>query len=132
MYYITKEFSFDAAHMLGSSLVGEPTKQEEIFGKCCNLHGHRWTLFITIGSHALENGMVINFNELKKIINERIIEDLDHHYLNEVKWLKGVEPTCENLSEIIFKRLDKEFIGHLFLEEVKIYETPTSYCVYKE
>jgi len=130
MYYITKEFSFDAAHQLGSTLKSE--KAEKIFGKCCQLHGHRWNLFITVFSHCLENDMVINFNELKKIVNEEIIEDLDHHFLNEVKWVRNFEPTCENLSRLIYYKLKEKLKFPTEIYEVKLYETPTSYCVYKE
>ena len=77
--------------------------------------------------------MVIDFNDLKEIVNEEIIEDLDHHFLNEVEWLDGVEPTCENMAQKIYERLSPILndSGHLRLVEIKLYETPTSYTTYR-
>jgi len=115
---ITKEFEFDAAHKLG---------KEEIFGKCTNLHGHTYKLFVTVGTNTMENGMVMNFTELKQIVNEVIIKELDHHYLNEVPWLKANLTTCENMIAEIWGRLEPELKEReIVLIKLQLYETPTS------
>lgn len=67
--HITKEFSFEMAHML-----------DGYNGRCRNIHGHSYRLFVTISgnpctdtsSHAF--GMVMDFSELKRIVNEEIID----------------------------------------------------------
>jgi len=126
-YSVTKEFIFDSAHQL-------PGK--ETYGKCSNIHGHTYHLFVTVGSNELKDGMVINFAELKSIVNE-IIEELDHKFLNETPMLNHRVTTCENMSESIFNQI-KVKLGirknneRVKLLEVKLYETPTSYGTYKE
>ena len=115
---ITKEFEFDAAHKLG---------KEEIFGNCSRLHGHTYKLFVTVGTNAMKNGMVMNFTELKQIVNGIIIKDLDHHYLNEVSWLKKQFTTCENMVTNIWERLEPELKEvDIVLVKLQLYESPTS------
>ena len=70
---ITKKFRFEAAH----ALYGYD-------GKCKNIHGHNYKLFVTVigvpvndNSNAKE-GMVMDFGDLKKIVNTQIIEKFDH------------------------------------------------------
>ena len=69
---ITKEFRFEMAHLLWN-----------YDGLCKNIHGHSYILNVTvIGEPASNNcrnaGMVIDFAELKKIVNEEIINQFDH------------------------------------------------------
>jgi len=121
-YAITKEFSFDSAHQLPG---------EEIYGKCANVHGHTYKMFIEIGADVLQDSMVMNFVQLKNIVNDCILEDLDHHLLNNVIWLSQ-PTTCELMSEDIFNRLTKRLNdGRVKLLEVKLFETPTSSCTYR-
>ena len=70
---ITKKFRFEAAH----ALYGYD-------GKCKNIHGHNYNLFVTIigvpvkdHSHA-KCGMVMDFGDLKKIVNSEIVDKFDH------------------------------------------------------
>lgn len=133
-YEITKEFVFDSAHCLSVKDILEHVDEEksrQVYGLCHNVHGHTYRLFVTVGSEALQNGMVINFSELKSIINDRIIKDVDHQVLNDVVWLLDCEPTCENMLERIWSRLVDRVMGDVKLLELKLYETPTSYGVYK-
>ena len=116
---ITKEFEFDAAHKLGT--------ETEIFGKCSNLHGHTYKMFVTVSKKILDNGMVINFTTLKKIVNESIINYLDHSYLNEVEWLKNDLTTCEIMVQKIWDRLEPHLISKdIHLQKLELFETPTS------
>ncbi|MHA1754105.1 MAG: 6-pyruvoyl trahydropterin synthase family protein [Candidatus Odinarchaeia archaeon] len=117
---VTKEFEFDASHQLENPDFSQKWNKDT-FGKCNNLHGHRFKLVVTVlGTPDSKNGMVINFNKLKKIVNSKIIDKLDHSNLNEFCKL----PTCENLIVEIWKLLEKE----LPLYSLKLYETPTSYA----
>jgi len=120
---VTKSFEFDGAHKLGNSGWSEE-KNREVFGKCCNLHGHRWTLYVTVkGFIDVDTGMVINFSDLSRIVKENVIEVLDHKYLNDFIVL----PTCENILTDIWNILKPKLSG---LEELKLYETPTAYAIY--
>jgi 6-pyruvoyltetrahydropterin/6-carboxytetrahydropterin synthase len=90
---LTKEFVFDSAHCL-------PLYE----GKCNRLHGHRWTLHITISGGLIKTGpyqgMVLDFGVLAKQV-EPLISRLDHRDLNTFI----LNPTCENLLFWIGERL---------------------------
>ena len=107
---ISKIFTFDSAHKL---LFYE--------GKCSQLHGHTFKLIIGVDGKVNEKtGMIVDFLEIKKIINENIIEKLDHKYLNDI-----IEnPTCENIILWIQKEL-KDLKG---LKKITLYETEKSFC----
>lgn len=118
---VTKEFTFDSAHFLN--------KYE---GKCANLHGHTYKLQVTVSGKLNKQGMVIDFNELKEIINKKIVAIFDHKVINEVF---PYNPTAENMTiyffEVIKEYLEKNYKNKIFVERVRLYETPTSYVEYK-
>ena len=117
---ITKEFKFHAAHKLG---------EEEIFGNCSRLHGHTYKLYVTVSSDKLRNGMIINFRDLKGIVEGTVLKDLDHYFLNEVEWMKAKYTTCEVLIREIWYRLEKELEQYdVRLERLRLYETDSSYA----
>lgn len=108
---ISKLFSFEAAHKL-----------ENYNGKCRNLHGHSYKMEISVHGKVNENGMVIDFHELKKAVKDNILDILDHSYLNEI-----IEnPTAENISIWIWGKLNDK----LNLREIKLWETDDSCAVY--
>jgi 6-pyruvoyltetrahydropterin/6-carboxytetrahydropterin synthase len=80
---ITKIFTFDSAHNL-----------ERYHGKCEALHGHTYTLEVTVKGLPKEDDMVMDFAELKRLVKTHVIDRLDHTYLNES--LK-INPTSENV-----------------------------------
>ncbi|OHD27734.1 MAG: 6-carboxytetrahydropterin synthase QueD [Spirochaetes bacterium RIFOXYB1_FULL_32_8] len=113
---ITKEFLFDSAHKL-----------ENYDGKCANLHGHTYKLLITLSGTIKEDGIIIDFVKLKQIVNDVIIESLDHKYLNDI--IK--QPTAENLVVWIWNKLIPEFNSDkVKLHSIQLYETPTSSVTY--
>lgn len=109
---ITKIFTFDSAHRL-------PWHE----GKCKNIHGHTYTLHITVKGELDKNGIVIDFGDLKDIVKKNVIEKLDHNDLNNVI----DNPTAENLACWIWDQLINELSG---LSKVTLWETPTSYVTY--
>jgi len=113
---ITKIFEFDAAHRL-----------PDYNGKCANLHGHRWKLEVTIeGEVDKKTGMIMDFGELKTIVNETILNHLDHNYLNDLEGLKN--PTAENIIREIWNGLSYHIKKPLKIAELKLWETPTN-CI---
>ncbi|OAA30033.1 6-pyruvoyl tetrahydropterin synthase [Kosmotoga arenicorallina S304] len=118
MYYVTKEFSFDAAHNL-----------IRYHGKCEKLHGHTYKLRVTVAGKPDSEGMVIDFIELKEVVRNEILRHLDHSYINEII----EQPTAENIAKWIFDRL-KHLINdeHRKLHEITLWETPTSFVRYLE
>ncbi|SNX54315.1 6-carboxytetrahydropterin synthase QueD [Thermoanaerobacterium sp. RBIITD] len=112
---VTKIFTFDSAHNL--------TKYN---GKCENLHGHTYKLEVTVEGELDDEGMVIDFEILKDIVNKVIIDKLDHHYLNEVF---GFNTTCENIITWMWKELKPELKSERYeLYKIKLWETPTSFA----
>jgi 6-pyruvoyltetrahydropterin/6-carboxytetrahydropterin synthase len=114
---IYKEFTFEAAHRLPNVPEGH---------KCARLHGHSFLVRIFIaGDVDPHTGWLMDFSELKKIFAP-IYEQLDHHYLNDIKGLDN--PTSENLAIWIWSQLKPSLNA---LSQVEIRETCTSGCVYR-
>ncbi|WAH38708.1 6-carboxytetrahydropterin synthase QueD [Alicyclobacillus dauci] len=121
---VTKEFTFDAAHHLHS-----------YEGKCKNLHGHTYRIVVTVSGYVNNIGLVVDFADLKRIYLETIEQKLDHQYLNEV--LPPMNTSAENMVVWMWEQLDEAIHKQVAaeqqvrLEEVVLYETPTSRATLK-
>lgn len=137
---VTKEITFDSAHMLSN-----------YEGKCSNLHGHTYKLQVTLESNVLKNHMVLDFNVLKEILNEAVMDNFDHAVIfsqeeirgeaeNDLlvwckKWGKKFttipgKTTCEDMAPYI-KRLVEENLYEKNIDAlvwVRLWETPTSFA----
>lgn len=141
----TKEFTFDCAHML--------TGHE---GLCRNLHGHTYKLEVEVqhfGSgdripSGPSQGMVVDFKDLKELVNRRIVSKMDHAFIcnrnaegAETEIAKVLEkhglkiyylderPTAENMAKHIAAALSYECRDSgVVITRVRVYETPTSYA----
>jgi 6-pyruvoyltetrahydropterin/6-carboxytetrahydropterin synthase len=112
----TRRFHFDSAH----KLVGYP-------GKCNQLHGHRWTLEVTIEEKvSSETGLSIDFGDIKDFVTEAIIDRLDHHYLNDI--LQTNCPTAEIIILWIWSILKAQYQETLY--NLRLYESPDSWIDY--
>ena len=136
---ISKEFKFDMAH----ALLGYD-------GLCSNIHGHSYTLVVTVKGIPLDdpgspkNGMLIDFKDLKAMIRESIIDKLDHALLlNSATSSELLEilrknyhkivvteyqPTTENLIADLAGRIRKLLPPQLDLHSLRLRETDTSYA----
>ena len=134
MLYLTRREQFSAAHKLWRAEWTEK-KNLEIFGKCANpnWHGHNYQLFVTVkGNPDLKTGFVINMKELSSIINECIIDKVDHKNLNlDVDFMEGVMTTTENLASRVWDQLE-EIINETGckLHKIKIVETENNFIEY--
>ena len=110
------ETDFSAAHQLRGYK-----------GSCERLHGHNWKVQIFLEGEELDEiGMLIDFREVKEKAN-RLIEKLDHRYLNELPEFSKVNPTTENIARYIFRELSKEINN---IKKVTVWESENSCASY--
>ncbi|MDP2422994.1 MAG: 6-carboxytetrahydropterin synthase [Bacteroidales bacterium] len=134
MIYIIRRERFNAAHRLFRPEYND-TKNLEVFGKCSNpnWHGHNYTLYVTIkGDINPETGFLVNLKTLSQLINERVIEKLDHRNINlEVDFMAGRLASTENLAIAIWEELEDaiKYIGAQ-LHCVKVCETENNFVEY--
>lgn len=146
---LTKQFSFEMAHAL-------PAYE----GKCRNIHGHSYKLFVTVEGAPLQqqgaptDGMVIDFHQLKDIVNRCVVEPFDHALVlprqgqgdgngnsqsqsqqtlqtqfgnySAKLLLVDFQPTSENLLMHFARLLDGHLPAGTRLHSLKLYETETS------
>lgn len=121
--YVTKEFSFEAAHHLVN-----------YDGDCANLHGHSYKLQVTVSGSIdpkdqtyASDCMVIDFKGLKSIVDAFIIGTHDHKDLNTIY----DNPTAEIMVISMFDTINSILPRDIKLESVKLWETATSYAEYR-
>lgn len=127
---IVKQFGFEAAHRL-------PNYQ----GPCNRVHGHSYKLEVGVsGPVDIDSGMIMDFKVLKSIVKTKIIDKMDHFYLNNIdvdgpkRPFPSHNPTAENMVRWIVEVLDQAFkaIGpHLELVLVRLWETSGSRCEWR-
>ncbi|MBN2251712.1 MAG: 6-carboxytetrahydropterin synthase QueD [Candidatus Altiarchaeota archaeon] len=100
---VCREFYFDASHYLPGYK-----------GKCEQFHGHTYRLEVSVEGPIGDDGMVLDFNELKEVVNTTVLEKLDHRNLNDL----FKNPTAENIASWIFTELGKK----MSVRSVKLWE----------
>ncbi|MBE9469297.1 MAG: 6-carboxytetrahydropterin synthase [Bacteroidetes bacterium] len=135
---LTKEFHFEMAHLLWN-----------YDGPCKNIHGHSYKLFVTVKGQPIndisnpKHGMLIDFSDLKSIVNSQIVELFDHAFVlqqnkkftsvlenNEIfgkKIILDYQPTSENLVVDFAIRIKSQLPDKIKLHSLKLYETSTSF-----
>ncbi len=94
MFQISRDRVFSASHQL-----------REYKGKCERLHGHNWRVRVHLRATELDkSGMVLDFHDLDRIMNEAL-EPFEHQHLNDVPPFDTLNPSAENLAQIIFQRV---------------------------
>jgi len=140
---ITTRLEFDAGHRI-------PNHKSQ----CRNLHGHRYVIEITLGGDIIENdkasedGMVMDFSDVKRIARESVVDVWDHAFLvykNDTVVREFLDtlpdhktvifdtvPTAENMAAEAFRILNNQYQdtygNHLTLNRVRLYETPNSWA----
>lgn len=120
MLTVTKIFHFEAAHSL-----------PDYKGACHNLHGHSYKLEVRVSgdiqAEGEKRGMIIDFKDIKSIVNDKIVSKLDHAYLNDTY----PNPTAEVMIRDIGVKLYLEFnkMG-IELQSVRLWETADSCAEY--
>nr|CAG4652293.1 EOG090X0HIM [Triops cancriformis] len=132
--YLTRKEIFSACHRLHSpALTDEENKT--IFSKCNNPngHGHNYVVEVTVkGPVDKATGMVMNISDLKRVINEAIMDVMDHKNLDkDVPHFQNVVSTTENVAIFIWDSLRKLLPQPDLLHEVKIFETEKNIIRYR-
>jgi 6-pyruvoyltetrahydropterin/6-carboxytetrahydropterin synthase len=151
MYRITKQFEFQAAHVLSH----HP-------GRCKFPHGHNYKVEITLSASKLDNnGMVCDFNALKSLVQD-YLDSFDHCIMlnsddkeNRIRFadnsrtivFASKDPTSEILAEEIFNHIKNNLCektiktpsgveysvsSYVRLEKVRVWETSTAWAEYYE
>lgn len=117
---------FEAAHRLHNPARDDDWNRR-VYGKCNNPngHGHNYALDVTVGGEVdPESGYLVDMKDLKDVVRERVVADVDHRHLNlDVPWLAGIVPTSENLVRVFFERLAPAMPPGLRLLAVTLHET---------
>lgn len=140
---ITRRLEFDAGHRISTHN-----------SQCRHLHGHRYAIEITLSGQIIaeegvsEQGMVMDFSEVKRIAKTVLVDKWDHAFLvysgDELvrSFLQSIpehktvvfdsQPTAENIALKAFQILDEayqdNYSNHLQLEQVRIFETPNCWA----
>lgn len=139
MIRITKEFRFETSHML-----------KDYDGLCRNNHGHSYILQVTVYGKINENtsdpklGMLMDFGDLKKIVNEEIVNVYDHSLVVNAdtpeetrEKMKSItqrliftpfQPTCENMVTDFARVIRNRLPDGIKLHHLRLYETANSYA----
>ncbi|GHV35648.1 6-carboxytetrahydropterin synthase QueD [Bacteroidia bacterium] len=139
MIAVTKIFSFEMAHALNN-----------YNGACSNIHGHSYKLEVSVAGEIINDknspkfGMIIDFKDLKSIVNEVIIKNFDHFLVlnketdenlknllmksyQNIKFV-DFQPTNENLLLYFADLIRTELPKNTHLQRLKMYETETSFA----
>lgn len=137
MIRITKNFHFEMAHAIYG-----------YNGACKNIHGHSYQLQVTVSDgkqHIVPiegTGIMIDFKVIKKIVQQAVIEKMDHHLCLSTHFLKAhpafpkqdnlliwdFEPTAENMLIYIAQTIKSLLPAEIQLIHLKLYETPDSFA----
>lgn len=131
MFRVTREIRFCYGHRL-----------LEYAGKCRHLHGHNGRAVITLEADRLDHlGMVMDFSQIKQVVNTWIDETLDHRMLlhrddpvldylkkqGEPVYVMDVNPTAENIARLIFEYTASQGFP---VVEVQLWETDHCFATY--
>jgi 6-pyruvoyltetrahydropterin/6-carboxytetrahydropterin synthase len=136
---VTKSFTFEMAHALWN-----------YDGPCRNIHGHSYQLFVTVTGETSSDkdspklGMVLDFTDLKHIVNENVVNVFDHSVVissmasqPEIKrveqmfdkfYVVDYQPTCENLVTDMASRIIDFLPKNVSLYSLRLIETATSWA----
>lgn len=131
---ITKRVEFSASHRYWNPGLSEK-ENFEIFGKSSykSGHGHNFTLEVTVeGEIDNTTGMIINLFDLKRFINDVLLE-FDHKNLNsDMPHFKNIIPTPENICRVLWDSLEKRLSVNdkCSLYKIRLHETEDLYVDY--
>jgi 6-pyruvoyltetrahydropterin/6-carboxytetrahydropterin synthase len=122
MYELKVISHLSAAHQL-----------KETGGKCEKLHGHNWKIEVYVSGPYLDpNGLLIDFQLVKKAI-AKVIDGLDHTFLNELALFKDLNPSSENIARIVYEKVGAAINSdRVRISKVTAWESDTACATYSE
>ncbi|MEW6249567.1 MAG: 6-carboxytetrahydropterin synthase [Planctomycetota bacterium] len=133
MILLTQQFEFSAAHRLHVPELADD-ENRRIFGKCNNPrgHGHNYIVEVTVaGTPDPRHGAVLPLPRFEQVVQERVIQRLDHKHLNEdTAAFRDVNPSVENIARVIWGML-AEHVAPAKLHAVRVWETPKTCAEYR-
>ncbi len=135
MVYITRKFHFSASHRMFKPELSDD-ENFTLYGKCSNPsgHGHNYILEVTVaGEPEQGTGYVMDLKKLKVIVDDALIEKVDHKNLNvDVDFLKNIIPTSENIVMKFWEQLESKINNNYRkLYSLKLFETENNVVEYK-
>ena len=129
---VTRRLTFNAAHRVHNPALSDE-QNARIFGKCNNpnWHGHNYRLDVSVtGPIDDRTGYVIDLGVLKRIVEEKVIQQIDHRNINlEVDFMRGINPTAENIVVACWKVLQPA-VAPGRLARLTLWETDNNYVEY--
>ena len=122
--YLSRRYRISASHRLHSDAY-TPERNQAIYGKCNNPHGHGHNYLVELtvaGQVDPTTGMVCNLADLDAFAHREIVNRFDQTNLNLRPCFKTVVPTTENLCVAIYNSVESGFT-HAKLVKVRIEET---------
>lgn len=120
MYELKIISHFSAAHQL-----------RNFGGKCEDLHGHNWKVEVYVSGRELEdNGLLVDFKVIKDKAG-KILEGLDHKFINDLDYFRETNPSSENIARYVFDALGHEINnGRIHVSRVTAWESETACASY--
>jgi len=115
------------------SQVAAAHQLREFQGKCEQLHGHNWKIEVYVTGDTLgEDGLLIDFGLIKKD-TKKVLEELDHKFLNELEPFKEENPSSENIARYIYESLSHTLNNDAIrISKVTAWESDTACATYME
>ncbi len=132
---LTRRAEFSASHVC-SNPAWSAEENLRVYGNNANPHGHghNYVVEVTIeGEPDAATGMVFDLRELKEILNQEVVEPMDHRFLNyEIPPFDRVVPTTENIAREVWQRIEGRVDrGGVKLRNVRLYETEDLFVDYR-
>ena len=129
-----QQYEFSAAHRLHVDELSD-AENREVFGKCNNPagHGHNYRVEVAVRVPIDRQGHVLTPQALDAIVDDAVIEPLDHKHLNvDVEAFRTVNPSVERIVKVVYDMLRPRIDGQVgTLEEVSVWETGKTVCTYR-
>ncbi len=122
MYELMIKTHFASAHNL-----------RDYEGACERLHGHNWIVGVYVKAESLDSiGLALDFKILKEK-TRKLMEEIDHQYLNELQPFTEMNPSSENIARYLFKRLSESLSNYpVKVSKVNVWESENACASYYE
>ena len=127
---LTRVYHFSAAHELANASLSRQANAA-LYGPCHRPHGHNYYLEVSVaGVPDPQTGMAVDLGALDEQVARGLLDQVDHHKLEEAPVLAGVITTGEGLARAFWKVLEPVVEGGR-LRRVTVVETAKNRFEYR-